>query len=505
MAAASTVGEDLGRIDAALRVEERFDRVRRAVGLVAGPVVLALLLWVPMPTLSTEAHRLAAVSAFTVVWWVTEAVPLAVTALLSVALAVLLGVAPAQEAFAQFGSPTIFVFLGAFIIGRAVSEHALDLRIARSVLAIPAVGVSVFRTQAAIGALTTGISGFMNNTAVAAMMTPIAVGVLRERGVSTTVPSGFATGLLLTVGYAATIGGMLTPIGAAPNLVTIGLLETMTGTRVSFFAWMALCVPIALTMTVALVVGVKWLFADQVHMTGGVASERERTASWTRGQLNCAFVFAVAVLLWVSPALLGLWWPDAAVSRFADERLDEGVVAVGAASLLFMLPLDWRQRRFTMTWQQAAGIDWGTLMMFGGGLALGRLMFTTGLAAALGQAIVNISGADTLWTITMIAAVVSILLTEIVSNTATTSMLVPVVIGICQASGVSAVPPAVAVCLGASLSFMLPVSTPPNAIVYATGLVPMGAMIRAGVLLDVVGFFVIVGGLRVLCPLLGVA
>ena len=233
MESASTVADTLGTTGAVLRAEERFEHARRSIGLVAGPVVLALLLWVPMPTLSTEAHRLAAVAAFTVVWWVTEAVPLPVTALLAVVLAVLMGVAPAQEAFAQFGSPIIFIFLGAFIIGRAILVHALDLRFARSVLAIPAVGTSVFRTQTAIGLLTACISGFMNNTATAAIMTPIALGVLRERGVSTTQSSRFARGLLLTVGYTATIGGMLTPIGAAPNLITIGLVETMTGTRLT--------------------------------------------------------------------------------------------------------------------------------------------------------------------------------------------------------------------------------------------------------------------------------
>jgi len=176
-----------------------------------------------------------------------------------------------------------------------------------------------------------------------------------------------------------------------------------------------------------------------------------------------------------------------------------------AAVLLFLLPIDWKQRQFTLDWRQAASIDWGTILLFGGGLSLGRLMFETGLAATVGNSIVEISGATSLWGITALAIVLGVLLTEIASNTAAANMLVPVIISICQAAGVSPIPPSLGACLGASLAFMLPISTPPNAIVYGTGLVPIRAMLGFGVIMDLLGIVVIFAGLRVLCPLLGLA
>ena len=164
----------------------------------------------------------------------------------------------------------------------------------------------------------------------------------------------------------------------------------------------------------------------------------------------------------------------------------------------------WRsQRRFTLEWSSAARIDWGTILLFGGGLSLGQMMFDSGLASHVGSRLVAISGAESLWTVTAMAIVVSCLLTEITSNTASTNMLVPVVISICQVQGLNPIPPALGVCLAASLAFMLPISTPPNAIIYGSGLVPITAMVRFGVIMDVIGMVIVFVGLRILCPLLG--
>jgi sodium-dependent dicarboxylate transporter 2/3/5 len=162
-----------------------------------------------------------------------------------------------------------------------------------------------------------------------------------------------------------------------------------------------------------------------------------------------------------------------------------------------------KKRKFTLGWESASSIDWGTILLFGAGLALGNLMFTTGLASFIGTSLVAASGAESLWAVTAMAIVLGIIITEVSSNTAATNMVVPVVISICQAGGLNPVPPAVGACIGASMAFMLPISTPPNAIVYGTGLVPITAMIRNGILLDVIAAVIIFVGLRVLCPLLG--
>ncbi len=481
--------------------ERRFEEAGRSIGLFLGPAVFLLLLWMPMPTLSAPAHRLAAVVGFTVVWWATEAVPAPVTALIATALAVLLGVAPAQDALAPFANPIIFIFLGAFILARAIAAHNVDGRIARSVLALPFIRHDLIRSRTALGLLTLGISAWMNNTATAAMMTPIARGIL---GKGTHSHGGFGTGLMLLVGYAASIGGMLTPVGAGPNLITIGLLESMGGVRVNFVQWMILCVPIALMAMAALLAITTWLFPLAEPQGARAAQDVARhTQKWLPGQRNTLVVFGTAVALWILPGVLAFTMPDASITKLAGARLDEGVVAIAAACLLFLMPVHWQSRTFTLGWKEAHEIDWGTLLMFGGGLALGRMMLVTGLAEAIGVTLVRLSGAESLWAITAMAAAVSIIVTEVMSNTAAIAMLVPVVIGIAQASGIHPVPPAMAVCLGGSFGFIMPIGTPPNAIVYGTGLIPLRSMMRAGILLDLIGFGIIVGGLRLLCPLLG--
>jgi sodium-dependent dicarboxylate transporter 2/3/5 len=228
-------------------------------------------------------------------------------------------------------------------------------------------------------------------------------------------------------------------------------------------------------------------------------------AEWTRGQCNAALAFVAAVLLWVVPSLLGIIAPGTALTKWVTARVTEPVAAVVAATLLFLLPLDWSRRRFTIGWSQAAQIDWGTILLLGGGFSLGRLMFRTGLAERIANRLIDVSGAESLWAITAMATAIGVVMTELTSNTAATNMLVPVVISICSVAGVSPVPPAIGTCLGASLAFMLPISTPSNAIVYGTGMVPIRSMIGFGIVMDVLGYAVILLGLWILCPLLGLA
>jgi sodium-dependent dicarboxylate transporter 2/3/5 len=195
--------------------------------------------------------------------------------------------------------------------------------------------------------------------------------------------------------------------------------------------------------------------------------------------------------------------PEHGLVKWFDHRMPESVAALVAAILLFILPINLREGRFTLSWKEAAEIDWGTILLFGAGLSLGRLMFDTGVAEALGRGIVGLTGSYSLWALTAVAVGLGILISESTSNTSATSMLVPVVIALAQAGGINPVPPALGTCFGACYGFMLPVSVPPNAIVYSSGLVPITKMIRAGILFDLLGFFIVLGCLRVLCPLLG--
>jgi sodium-dependent dicarboxylate transporter 2/3/5 len=498
--------------------EARFERWRRRAGFVAAPLVFAIV-YALCGELSPSGRKLAAILCGVAVLWITETIPLPATALLGAVLCVVLGVAPAKQVLAYFADPIVFLFIGSFMLARAMMIHRLDRRIALGFLSLPWIEARPGRMLAGIGVVTAVISMWVSNTATTAMMLPIALGVLgamrRLRAQSELRNWPFATGTMLMIAYAASIGGIGTPVGSPPNLIGIGLIRRATGVEIDFLQWMALCVPLLIVMAGVLFVLLLWLHpagTDDAGPNTSVAEyvrhERAGLGPWTRGQTNTLIAFGVAVVLWVLPGVLALpWWNGSTASATAwlSARLPEAVVALVAAILLFLLPTNFRKGEFTLTWDQAARIDWGTILLFGGGLALGTLMFDTGVAHALGGSLSARLGVSSVWTLTGFSIALGIILSEATSNTAAANMVIPVVIGIAQGANLSPIPPAIGACLGASYGFMLPVSTPPNAIVYGSGLVRIGAMMRAGIIFDVLGFFIIWAGLRLLCPILGLA
>jgi sodium-dependent dicarboxylate transporter 2/3/5 len=251
-----------------------------------------------------------------------------------------------------------------------------------------------------------------------------------------------------------------------------------------------------------------WIFPCQswtlTGMEGHLAEQHRRIGPWTRGQVNACVAFTVAVVLWIVPGVMGAMLGAAhPVMQWLDRHLPNELVAILAAGLLFFLPTNLKEGTFTLSWKQASDISWGTILLFGGGLAFSDLMVKTGLSDAMGRSVVDLFAVQDVWSLTAVAICVAILLSEAASNTAAASMVIPVVIAIANSAGVSAVPPAIGACLGASFGFALPVSTPPNAIVYGTGLVPMSSMIRVGLLFDLLGAGMIWLVLRLLCPVLG--
>jgi len=237
-----------------------------------------------------------------------------------------------------------------------------------------------------------------------------------------------------------------------------------------------------------------------------VAEQRAQLGKWTRGQKNALLCFLITVTLWLIPGILALLYGETSPTTKAySKMMPEGVAALVGAALLFLLPVDWKEREFTISWKQATKIDWGTLLLFGGGITLGSLMFDTKLAEVIGTSLLEMSGATSVWGITFGAIFIAILVSETSSNTASANMVVPVMIALAQAAGVNPIPPAIGATLGASWGFMLPVSTPPNAIVYGSGMVPITAMIRAGIFFDILGGLVIWAGLYILLPMVGLA
>ena len=504
-------------------VEMRVERGRRTAGFFLAPLVFVTLLAAPLP-LPLPAHRLAAILAAVVVLWICESLPLAVTALLGPILAVILQVAPARQVFASFADPVIFVFIGGFMLAEAMFVHRLDRRVAFLSLSSRFVGASAARALVVYGAVTTFISAWISNVATTAMMYPIGLAIAahvvgpggaRAGGEAEAEHAGalrspaarrFALGMMLMTSFGASVGGLATPVGTPPNLIGMGLIERVGGRRISFLEWAAFGVPAALILFGVVAVMFVWVCSRGLELTEGgraaVRRELDRLGPLTPGERNVLIAFGVTVFLWILPGLFAIAGrADSALARGVQASLPESVAAMLGATLLFLLPVHWTKRRFTLTWDQASNIEWGIVLLYGGGLALGDLAFSTGLASAMGHGLTAWIPSPTTFGLTVLFTAVAIVLSETTSNTASANMIVPVAIAVAKAAGVDPLAPALAATLGASMGFMMPISTPPNAIIYGSGHVPLTAMMRFGVVLDVAGFVVIVALVTWLVPL----
>jgi sodium-dependent dicarboxylate transporter 2/3/5 len=497
----------------------RFETWRKKISLPLGPLLAAVLLLLPMPGLGPEAHALAAIIGWIAVWWIGEPVPIPVSALLGAVLCILAGVADAKTVLAPFAEPTIFLFMGSFILARAMSVHGLDRRFAFAILSLRWVGDRAWRILFAYGIIAAFISMWISNTAATAMMFPIGIGIISAMAELQEKKSGrrtdparlrFASAMMLMAAYASSTGGIGTPVGTPPNLIGIAMIEKFTAVKIPFFQWMLFAVPMLAGMYLVLFLLLYFLHKPEMPVIEGsrdfVKRELARLGPWSRGQRNTLAAFLATVVLWVIPGFLSVFWGSSAPQgQWYGRHLPEAVAALIGATLLFILPVNWKKRDFTISWRQALNIDWGTLLLFGGGLSLGSLMFSTRLADHVGQALLRLSGAESLWGITFAAIFIAILASETTTNTAAANMVVPVIISLSMAAGINPVPPALGAVLGCSWGFMLPVSTPPNAIVYSSGMVPIVKMIRAGILFDMAGGVLIWAGLRLLLPLVGLA
>lgn len=505
--------------DAALDRQERFDRLRGRVGMFLGPAAFAAVLLLA-DGLPTAQRSLAAVFALVMTWWISEAVPLAVTALLAVSLCVLLGVGDEDTVFGAFGNDTIFTFLGGFVIARAMTVHGLDRRIALRMLAIPGVVRSPTRTVLAFGALAAAISAFISNTATVAMLFPIALGVISSVSSISSADTGrdlrrsrTSVALLLAVAYGASIGGLFTPVGAPHQLIGRQLIEKQTGESVDFVHWVVLFAPVVLVMLGALFLVLLLLNRPEVSRLEGaeeyVADERARLGSFSPGERNTCVAFATAVLLWTGPGVLtAVLGENNALVELLRLHLTEGVAAILAATLLFVLPLPGTgskgaRNKPTLEWSDATKIDWGTILLFGAGIVLGTLSSETGLAKTLGDGLSELIGVSSLTSVTILAAITAVVISETTSNTASVGIVLPIVLPMAQALHVDPLIPGLVATAASGYGFMLPVSTPPNAIVYGSGLIPITRMVRSGLVFDVIGVTLLVTGVLTLAPLVG--
>lgn len=473
--------------------ESRFDVWRTRIGLVGAPAT-ALLVWLGSD--GGPAGKLAALFAATAILWISEAIPPAVTALVAVALSVVLGIASAKEAFAALGNPILFLFVGSFMVAEAMSVHGLGARFARA---------TARHARGRLGSLcaTSGatflMSMWMSNAAATAVVLPIALQIARA-----TKDRRYAAAMVLAIAWGASMGGLCTPVGTPPNLIGMRAAQELPESAgllaFGFVDWMKIATPPALLMLVAM-----WgVLALVFRIRPGDAPPPVDVAArpWTRGEVAALVAFALAATLWTLPGVLDAF--GVGVAKALKQRLPEEVVALLAAALLFVWPIHARGEppRRALSWAQAADIDWGTVLLFGGGILLGDLANKTGLAKAWGEALMSATGASSTWAVVALVTGAALLLSELASNTAAATLMVPVAISLAQATGTPVLPALLGATLGASFGFMMPISTAPNAMAYATGEVSVRQMVLAGVLFDVVGFVVVLVSVLTLCPLL---
>jgi len=447
----------------------------RTAGLFAGPLLFALVLAAPAPAgLPPQAHLVAAVTVWMAAWWLTEALPLPATALLPLILFPILGVRTSAETAASYGNSVIFLFLGGLILAAGVERWALHQRLARAV--IPRAGRSAGRALLACMGVTAFLSMWMSNTAAALVMLPVAGAIVDRRlvGDEATRPAVAAT-FMLGIAYAASLGGIGTLIGSPPNAVLAGYAAASLETSVGFLRWMAWGVPVAVVSVL-----VAWLYLRTTH--GGLSAfvvgtdGAARGEPWTSGERRMVGVFAAVVALWL---LRG------SVAPLAATGLTDEAIAIGGAILLFAIPAGRLAGPRLLQWDDLHRIPWGVLVLFGGGLALAGGIEQSGLAAWLGARIALPAGWPAIAGL-LAFVVFTILLTELASNTATAAVLLPIAHGAAVALGLDPIVVVVAISTAASCAFMLPIATPPNAVVFSSGRVTQAQMIRAGLALNVV-------------------
>ncbi|PCC68831.1 SLC13 family permease [Nannocystis exedens] len=472
--------------------------VRGIAGGILAPLAFAALWLAPLP-LEPRAHHLVAIFAAVLIAWVSEVVPVAVTALMVAPLLVVCGVTDAASAFRHYADPLLFLFVGGFMLAASMQRHGLDRRFAWAVITLPFVRGVWWRTRLAIVAAATLMSIWISNTATCAIFVPILLGLPAMARSDAKIDP--ATAPLLALAYVCSTGGLGTLVGTPPNGITVRHLAN-AGVEFGFVEWLAIGVPSAIVLSIA---------ATLITTRGPPNASEEQTAvppplgPWSRGELVTVLCFATAILGWTLPAIVeAIGLPFA---RDLNARLPPGAVAVLACLPLFLVPDPARREGAeavppVLPWSTAVRIDWGVILLFGGGIALGAQLEDTGLASALAEGIVKATGATDVWTLSAIACLTTIVLSEVASNTAAANILVPLVIALAREFAVSPIPPALAVGIGASVGFMLPIATAPNALVYATGRVPQGSMMRVGLLLDLACFVLVMLLIRVICPLM---
>ncbi len=469
---------------------------RQRIGLFLGPLLFILTLLMPTPEgMSNDAQRILAGTIWMAAWWITEALPIPVTSLLPIILFPITGAMSVGQVTAPYANPNVFLFLGGFMIAVCMEKWNLHRRIA--LLIISLVGTSPNRLILGFMIATGFLSMWISNTATTMMMLPIGLAVIlqfatliKEREIQgIDVRKGrfnFGTCLMLCIGYSASIGGVATLIGTPPNIIFAGAAEELFGVTIGFAQWMAYGLPISIVFML-----IAWFYMTRIAYPSGI-NEISGSREVIREQLKklgptskeeklIAAVFIFVALAWISRSF---------VLEAIFPLISDALIAILGAVITFVIPVNLARGKFLNDWETAIKVPWGILILFGGGLAIAAGFSDSGLAEWIGLQLVVLEGSSMF--IIMLAVVAMVVyLTEITSNTATTSMMMPIMAALAAAISAHPFTMMITAATAASYAFMLPVATPPNAVIFGSGYITIPQMARAGFWLNILAVLII--------------
>ena len=471
----------------------------RKLGLFLGPILFLIISNLPSALISEKGDAVIAIAIWMIIWWITEAVSISVTALLPLLLFPLLDILPIAEVGANYGSPIIFLFFGGFVMALALEKVNLHKRIALTIINIT--GTTPDKVVLGFMIATAALSMWISNTASTVVMLPIAMSVidllLYDEDGFTKKDSNFALSVMLGIAFSANAGGIATVIGTPPNSVMIGLLENEYNIEISFLKWMVIGVPFSAVMIViSYLVLVKWMFpSGQLKFAASknvIKDELTKLGPMGGKEKMVLIIFGVTVFLWIFRTLINKILPDLGLS--------DTIISMLAAISLFAIPYNLKKGDFLIHWGDTHKLAWGILILFGGGLALAKGMNVSGIVDLVAN---GIASSDISILVTAILLIILMLfMTELMSNVALVAVLAPVVAGIAIGLEIPILYLLIPVTIASSCAFMLPMATPPNAIVFASGYIKVHQMARVGLILNLISVALLVILFQFIVPLL---
>ena len=475
--------------------------LKKYIWVLLGPVSFLILSFLPVPKgISPEAWKVLAMASLMLIWWISEAVPIAVTSLLPLVLLPSMGVAKLEAAAAPYANPVVYLFMGGFVIALAMEKWALHKRIALQI-----VNMTGTNANGIIGGFmmaTAFISMWISNTATAIMMLPIGLSIItlmqnqispdkeNEKGLR-----NFSISMMLAIAYGANIGGTATIIGTPPNVVFAGYMRENFNVEVTFLTWMMIGTPFAIILLIfTYFLTVKVLFPNNLGNFGGakeiINSELKELGPMTTGEKLTLLIFISTALSWIFRLQID--------SIFPAIKISDTTIALVAAMLLFIIPVSLHKKEFLLNWSDTEKLPWGILLLFGGGLSLADSLASTGIINIIGDQFKGLDSEG--WVFIIGLSTVSLFLTEVMSNVALVTIFLPVVGAIAVGAGIPPIQLCIPVTIAASCAFMFPMSTPPNAIVFASGRITIGQMAKAGFILNLITILVIAFLVKFLFP-----